>query len=482
MSFFEEQDDSLSIGSLDPPLFSCSSLTTAIEDKTHDSIVHHNQRMCPDIGNLNSSSAFFWDSTHWDDMMPDDDDNDDTNDHDKHTRIHQSVDNPGNHPNNSQPAEEAPRLVLGYPIPSWWTNAPSCNQVAGWVVRNAPCFWGCRRRLQPGATDRSILLRLNILCAFFAAGQLLSAVAIGTILYSEQIIDRTTAFDSDNETGQVTPNLWNTNVTVLILGILGLVVFISMIVTLWVIREVNLVGALHYMWTLLWIIPVELFLVIGLFDYHRVTKVWIRHWWRAPTLAAFRKAFCLGETYNSKCLVPLGGAPFLDETNWCQHFFNATDCTQIRDDAQAKVFRWTFLYYTLNGVWGVLLIALVRIVCKVKCYYCIHTLILIYIYIHMIFSHQTITCHSFGWPLVYWRVSSRNLWFSHLVNPMFPFGYQDRQLDVGLLVPSYYSLHRPLFNKHRNQDRLGLVLSIWFVDSHFLYPDSWDGLFLPLVF
>lgn len=364
MSFLDEQDDSLSLGSLDPPSFDRPNMITALENKIHDSIVNNNQRMCTDIGKQNNSSAFFWDSTDLDEMIPDDDDNPLTPRSNESIDNHHDNDNPNR--NNLQSAEEEPRLVLGYPIPSWWKDAPSCNQVAGWVVRNAPCFWGCRRRLRPGATDRSILLRLNILCAFFAAGQLASAVGIATFLYSDQIIDRTTAFDSDNETGQVTPNLWNTNVTVLILGLLGLVIFISMIVTLWVIREVNLVGALHYMWTLLWIIPVELFLVIGLFDYHRVTKVWIRHWWRAPTMAFFRKIFCQDGTYNNKCLVPLGGAPFLNETSWCWNFFNATNCTQIRNDAQEKVFRWTYLYYTLNGVWGVLLIALVRVVCTFK--------------------------------------------------------------------------------------------------------------------
>ena len=127
-----------------------------------------------------------------------------------------------------------------------------------------------------------------------------------------------------------------------------------------------------------------------------LTKVWIRHWWRAPTMAFFRKIFCQDGTYNNKCLVPLGGAPFLNETSWCWNFFNATNCTQIRNDAQEKVFRWTYLYYTLNGVWGVLLIALVRVVCTFKMcplQWCMSIYIHIHIcqYIYIKNSHDILT-------------------------------------------------------------------------------------------
>jgi hypothetical protein len=255
--------------------------------------------------------------------------------------------------------DRAPRkiTIFGHTLPLWSTHAPSWNRVSSWVVRHAPCFWCCGRRLVQGATDRSILLRLNILCAFFASGQMGSALWLAVLLYSEDLIDRETPYGSSSETGQLTPNLWNPNVTVLMIGMLSVVIFFSTVFTLWVIREVNLVGSLRYMWTLLWIVPVEIFFVIGIFDYHQVTKVWIAHWWRAPTMAYFRWLSCPDGTYNTKCLVPVKLPA--EEAAWCQLYFNATDCTEIREKAQDQLFKWTYLYYNLNGVWGVLLLLLV---------------------------------------------------------------------------------------------------------------------------
>jgi hypothetical protein len=49
--------------------------------------------------------------------------------------------------------------------------------------------------------------------------------------------------------------------------------------TIKVIQRVDLVRAIRYLWVLLWIVPFEIFFNISLFDYHRVTLVWIKHWY-----------------------------------------------------------------------------------------------------------------------------------------------------------------------------------------------------------
>lgn len=307
-----------------------------------------------------------------------------------------------------------PETLWGYPLPLWWTkNVPSWNRVASWVVRHAPCFWCCGRRLVQGATDRSILLRLNILCAVFAFVQMVSALCIAVALYSRDLIDRESPYGSLSETGQLTPNLWNTNSTLMMIGMLSVVIFFSTVYTLWVIREVNLVGSLRYMWTLLWIVPVEIFLLIGIFDYHRVTKVWITHWWRAPTMAYFRRLSCANGTYNTKCLVPVSLPE--KEAAWCQDYFNATDCTKIRENAQDELFKWTHLYYNLNGVWGIFLLLLV---CTWRTFTWFAILLSI---IDSCILLPFCSCH---WRLVCWRESLLDPLSSPLASRMFRYGFR----------------------------------------------------------
>lgn len=49
-----------------------------------------------------------------------------------------------------------------------------------------------------------------------------------------------------------------------------------MIVTVPIIRRVILVGAIKYNWVLYEILPMQMFVVITLFDYHGVTDIWIK--------------------------------------------------------------------------------------------------------------------------------------------------------------------------------------------------------------
>lgn len=139
--------------------------------------------------------------------------------------------------------------------------------------------------------------------------------------------------------------------------------------------------------------------MIGLFDYFRVTKVWIKHcklnvllvkqrcllsphcfclfpyfflaliacihiaeWfvhisgWRDDSLAAFRKAFCEpSTTYNTLCAAP----EVENVTSWCLANFNATNCGDIRAEAQANLDTFMITYYYGNAIWGIVLALLV---------------------------------------------------------------------------------------------------------------------------
>ena len=104
--------------------------------------------------------------------------------------------------------------------------------------------------------------------------------------------------------------------------------------------------------------PFEILFVIGLFDYFRVTDVWIKHWWRDKTLAWFRSAFCSPrETSNTLCTVPV--ASLEEEVLWCQYHYYSTDCTRIRNDAQADMGRFMLSYYWLNAGVGLVMVCLV---------------------------------------------------------------------------------------------------------------------------
>ena len=144
------------------------------------------------------------------------------------------------------------------------------------------------------------------------------------------------------------------------LALVGLVIFLTMILTIPKIKRVNLDAAIQYMWILYWVLPIEILFVIALFDYHRVTGVWIKHWWSTPSMAFFRRLCCEEGTANTKCAVPIkGGHDFASSMAWCEaNHDGATDCDDIRKKAvaQMEIYGYYFLY--INAIAGAVLIIL----------------------------------------------------------------------------------------------------------------------------
>lgn len=61
-------------------------------------------------------------------------------------------------------------------------------------------------------------------------------------------------------------------------------------------RDVDLPGNLRFMWFMLWLIPIQVYLAISMFDYHNVTDVYVVHWWNARAMAWYRSMvsrYCL---------------------------------------------------------------------------------------------------------------------------------------------------------------------------------------------
>lgn len=142
-------------------------------------------------------------------------------------------------------------------------------------------------------------------------------------------------------------NFYKQNGNVFALGILSAIIFLVSLCTLKIVTEVNLRGAVRYLWILVWVMPVQIFYVISLVDYHKVSFVWIRHWWGAPSMAWFRRRHCESGTANTLCIVPIdGGFVYNTEDEWCDALFNATGCTEIRDDAQNAMEEWIVIFYS----------------------------------------------------------------------------------------------------------------------------------------
>ena len=155
----------------------------------------------------------------------------------------------------------SPIYLWGVKLPLWVSQIIydfpfSSARIASCVVSFAPCFW-CGDRVQGSSTDRAVLTRLIVLCIFFCFLQMTASIWLSTTLL---ILD-----DSPGLLAGFAPNFWNLNGAALAIGGLAFVIIVSCVFTIRVIRVVDLVGAIRYLWVILWILPFEFFFNISLF-------------------------------------------------------------------------------------------------------------------------------------------------------------------------------------------------------------------------
>jgi hypothetical protein len=255
-----------------------------------------------------------------------------------------------------------PVIFCGIACPMWFTrlvnNPFSLYRISLCIVEYAPCFWFCccrKRELQGSvSSDRFILARLNTISFFFTMMQLVAAAWLATVLFW---------ITGEGATGAFSPHLWNCNGAAFAVGLIGAVIMVMCFCTVRIIKEVDLLGAIRYLWSLLWIFPVEIFFNITLFDYHRVTEVWVVHWWGSNQLLWFRSNYCLEGTAETLCVVPINGGPdYSTEDDWCQTLYNSTDCSEIRDEAQHLTSFWLSIFYTSLATWGCIFMFLMLLV------------------------------------------------------------------------------------------------------------------------
>jgi len=245
----------------------------------------------------------------------------------------------------------------------------SWSLFGSYIIRTAPCFW-CMKNVGVSATDRQIVIRLNVLIVFFCLAQigsglfLLSTVLMG---YTMQDDAAGKAYnEADKDKPIVTQDLWSLTTFIYFLAGINFVLLIAAMLAQRAIRYVNLTKSVRYMWVLFWILPLQIFFSIGLFDYNQVMEVWTKHWWDDKSLSWYRELFCDEGTAHGKCMVPvLGGANYEDESAWCMAHFDATDCQDIRARAQYEFIVAHYVYFTANGIVALVLALLMWVTLNV---------------------------------------------------------------------------------------------------------------------
>eukprot|EP00956_Cyclotella_meneghiniana_P008856 scaffold12131_cov71-Cyclotella_meneghiniana.AAC.14 len=142
----------------------------------------------------------------------------------------------------------------------------SWSLVGSYIVRYAPCFM-CMKKLGVSATDRIVLMRLNLLCAFCAIVQI--AVGMFLLLVTYMGVEQTNDYynnlnnvdstwklnegtvmrNSDDQLVDViSPDMWNLMLFVWVLSCVSLVLLIASYFAQRAIRNVNLVKSVRFMW------------------------------------------------------------------------------------------------------------------------------------------------------------------------------------------------------------------------------------------
>jgi len=301
--------------------------------------------------------------------------------------------------------------------------------ISSFIVRHAPCFWCylCSPPLDVNATDRAILFRLNILIMFLSCCQIFSGSALFVVFYlfdqfkqdsgevkfcvnntvpdegtnfnsttnrflevlrstTERAVDLSLTNDEYNYSNDDSPSddaakkgadlitypsLWNLVWVIFFIGIIGLVIFIFSFFAVKTIKEVILAGAMRFYWLLIWMIPVEIFFIVSLFDWRTFTKTLAVHWWAKPSFSLIRNFTCEREscedfldgisTAETKCKVPVFQNPAemeLELNIWCLERYKSNNCYDILENAQNSFLNIANIFFGVNIGIGVFLLIL----------------------------------------------------------------------------------------------------------------------------
>jgi hypothetical protein len=109
-----------------------------------------------------------------------------------------------------------------------WSLMGSC------IVRTAPCFW-CSKKLGISATDREIIMRLNMLCFMFCVVQILAGIFLFVVDFN--------SYSHDTNDDQFAGILWNLQLFVYCISVVSAVLGVWCLFAQRYLKDVNLVGS-----------------------------------------------------------------------------------------------------------------------------------------------------------------------------------------------------------------------------------------------
>eukprot|EP01041_Mallomonas_annulata_P008571 gene8571-17681_t len=122
------------------------------------------------------------------------------------------------------------------------------------------------------------------------------------------------------------------------LAIVGLGLALTCVIGMRGAHLVSLELLLIHFWAItVFIAPLVLGVVIC-FIFLFYMDTWVNHNWDSMSFDKFRSLFCDANTANTKCRIPI--ASLYNSTAYCLEAYNATDCSQIRTNAQQHFIRW----------------------------------------------------------------------------------------------------------------------------------------------
>uniref|UniRef100_A0A7S2R9T0 Tetraspanin n=1 Tax=Rhizochromulina marina TaxID=1034831 RepID=A0A7S2R9T0_9STRA len=169
---------------------------------------------------------------------------------------------------------------------------------------------------------------LILICSLFIAG--VSAYVINEI-YKE-------TFERSTDQEDTMLYFW------IAMAVLGCLHGLCAVVGITGALKVSLDMIVTYFWLAVLLLAPTLLFSVLMFEFQKLFRSWIKHRWDTPEMSSVRRSFCKPRSVSdTKCAVYPPSLPFkynitdytVDE--WCEDFWNATDCRLIYIEATDQV-------------------------------------------------------------------------------------------------------------------------------------------------
>ncbi|GMI19500.1 hypothetical protein TeGR_g1237 [Tetraparma gracilis] len=214
-------------------------------------------------------------------------------------------------------------------------------------------------------TDRQYLIMNNSLILFCSLYQGLAGFGV-VMLFNQNLAGTMSGTTEDRQAGTQ---------SYMVQAVLGGFLTILSIVAIRAAIKVNIQMLIVYYWLTLVAVPLLFLFSVASLDFKDLLEGWISHRWHTEGFEFLRKYFCaetfdedleeMVDTWDTKCKAPINGGPDWATTDdWCVVEYAATDCLDIREDAEARFMVWMSWLMNINGTVGICEICLLLVSLK----------------------------------------------------------------------------------------------------------------------